>query len=147
VTDLTPRDPEDPGPPLASKRSPVPGRREHEDGRGRWRRSGDDGEGTLRGLLGAGRSKVSLSSAMRVRDVAPPDAAQLAEADRLVAQRIAADRARSAQRSDREAGGRWRRIPRPGPPSTGRPAGPAPGFTADGDKSADTTRGADTGVA
>jgi hypothetical protein len=87
---------------------------------GRWRRAGDDG-GSLRGLLGTGRSKVSLSSAMRARDIARPDAAELAEAERLLERRVAADRARATRSEDRAAPSRmWRRSPRPAPPGAAR---------------------------
>jgi len=104
---------------------------------GRWRRAGEDGDGALRGLLGAGRSKISSSAALRARDVARPSADDLAEAERVIADRIAADRARAARTAARPpAGGMWKRPPRPTPPM---PTG-GPGNDARGDR---TTRAAD----
>ncbi|ADP83111.1 hypothetical protein [Pseudofrankia inefficax] len=91
----------------------------------RWRRSGEDGEGALRGLLDGGRSKITLSSAMRARDVARPDADDLADAERLIAGRIAADRARAARPAIRRPPPPGRRPPRPAPP--GRPDEADPG--------------------
>jgi hypothetical protein len=97
-------------------------------GAGRWRRSGDDGDGALRGLLDGGRSKISLSSAMRARDVARPTADDQADAERVIADRIAADRARAARPPARRTPGvrapaMWKRPPRPAPPTapTGDP--------------------------
>ncbi|ONH33091.1 hypothetical protein BL253_02615 [Pseudofrankia asymbiotica] len=57
---------------------------------GRGRRPGDDNDGALRGLVGAGRSKLSLSAAMRARDVARPDADDVARAERAIAERFQA---------------------------------------------------------
>ncbi|WP_052711073.1 hypothetical protein [Pseudofrankia sp. DC12] len=82
----------------------------------RWPRSAETGDGALRGLVDGGRSKISLSSAMRARDVARPDADDLAEADRLIAERIAADRARAARPPGRRAPAMWKRAPLPAPP-------------------------------
>jgi hypothetical protein len=90
----------------------------------RWRRSGEDGDGALRGLLDGGRSKITLSSAMRARDVARPDADDLADAERLVASRIAADRARAARPAIRRAPPMWKHPPRPAPPGRSDEADP-----------------------
>ena len=100
---------------------------------GRWRRAGEDGDGALRGLLGAGRSKISRSAALRARDVAQPSAEDLAEAERVIGDRIATDRARAARTAARPpAGGMWKRPPRPTPPiATGEP-----GHDARGDQTA-----------
>jgi hypothetical protein len=44
----------------------------------------DNGDSTLRNLVGGGRSRVSRSAAMRARDVARPTEDDLAEAERTV---------------------------------------------------------------
>jgi hypothetical protein len=52
---------------------------------GRQSRQGtprDIGDATLRGLVGAGRSRLTPTVAMRARDVAQPDEADLAAAER-----------------------------------------------------------------
>lgn len=49
----------------------------------------DQGAG-LRGLVGAGRSRVSLSAAMRVRDSGRPDPAEIAAAEAEIDRRLAA---------------------------------------------------------
>jgi hypothetical protein len=71
---------------------------------------GDAHDGALRGLVGAGRTRLSLSAAMRARDVARPDADDLAEAERVVAARL----------EGRSGGGGLRGWP--GPRGARRPA-------------------------
>ncbi len=128
-----------------------PGQDRRRDG---WR----DGDGALRGLVGAGRSKLSPSAAMRARDVAHPDAEDLAQAERLIAERLrgragadrpgldraASDGARTARPGGRPSPGwlirRGQPAPRDRPTSRDRPAprdqpmppGPASGQTAGG---------------
>ncbi|MBL7514845.1 hypothetical protein, partial [Frankia nepalensis] len=88
--------------PATGPRDPAGGGRDgpaRPPGGTRWRRGdkGEDSDGALRGLVGGGRSKLSLTAAMRARDVAQPDAADLAEAEGIIAGRINADRARAAR--------------------------------------------------
>lgn len=46
--------------------------------------AGRDSDGAWRGLIGAGRSQLTVSAAMRARDAAQPTAEQLAEAERTL---------------------------------------------------------------
>jgi hypothetical protein len=105
----------------------------------------DNGDSTLRNLVGAGRSKVSRSAAMRARDVARPSEADLAEAERTVVLRRRpgqsgagtvpvpwSGRATPATRADAAGGrrGRWSRRVAPGrsgaPDAAGAPDPPGP---------------------
>jgi hypothetical protein len=59
----------------------------------------DEGPGALRGLRGAGASRVGLSAAMRARDVSRPSADEVDEAVQTAAERLAHRAAGTAPRS------------------------------------------------
>jgi hypothetical protein len=95
---------------------------------GHARRAAEDAEVALRALVGSGHTKVPRSAAMRARDIAQPDDADLAEAERVIDARLAAARARP-----RPAPGGRRgqpgQAPLPAEPArpvgqAGRPGGP-----------------------
>jgi hypothetical protein len=67
-----------PGPPPSVQTSPVHDPDEEQPGNGDERET----ERGLRGLVGSGSSQVSLSAALRARDAARPDDAELAAAGR-----------------------------------------------------------------
>jgi len=89
---------------------------------GQLRRNGDDGDSALRGLVGPGRSKISLSAAMRARDIAQPTADEIAEAERVIAERLLGRGGGDPHGSSRPPADQPR-PPRPG-------ARPSPGWMA-----------------